>query len=124
MVSYSARHKYLLTSDNIYSNVLQETQADETLTELAEEIFLEHTTTQSQEPNQERKERSDTTKDETTTPTDKLIPFCELNDLQNIFSRRACHKSHSFQQCFKKDKIGLIFKNEKKLGALISKRKL
>jgi len=154
LVSYSARHKYLLTSDKIYSNVIQETQADSALTEVVKEIFREHTTTQSQEPNQEKKELRGTNKDRTPTPTEKVGPFNELNDLQNSLSRknfslgfvfpgecykikkyieyisdeefkRACHKSHSFKQCFKKkDKIGPIFKNEKKLGALISKSKL
>ena len=39
LVSYSDRHKYLLTSDNIYSNIIQESQADKALTEVAEEIF-------------------------------------------------------------------------------------
>ena len=77
LVSYSARHKYFLTSDNIYSTIIQETQADRALTEVAEEIFREHTTTQSQEPNQEKKELRGTHKDGTTTPTDKVVPFGE-----------------------------------------------
>ena len=78
----------MLTSDNIFSNVIQRTQADRALTEVAEEIFREHTTTQSQQPNQERKELRGTNKDGTTTPTDKVVPFGELNDLQNSFSRK------------------------------------
>ena len=140
----------MLTSDNIYSNVIQETQADKTLTEVAEEIFREHITTKSQDPNLEKQELRGANKDGTTTPTDKVVPFGELNALQNSASRknfslgfvfpgvcyeikkdieyifdeefkRACHKSKSFKQCFKKDKISPIFKNEKKL---ISKSKL
>ena len=153
LVSYSDRHKYLLTSDNIYSNVIQETQADKALTEVAEEIFREHITTKSQDPNLEKQELRGTNKDGTTTPTDKVVPFGKLNDQQISFSRknfslgfvfpgecyelkkdieqifdeefkRACHKSTTFKQCFKGDRISPIFKNEKKLGALISKSKL
>ena len=47
--------------------------------------------------------------------------------IQNIFGkeyRKACLSSYTFQQCFNNTKIGAAFRNEKKLGALISKSKL
>ena len=88
LVSYSNRHKYLLTSDNIYSNVIQETQADKALTEVAEEMFREHITTKSQDPNLGKQELRGTNKDGTTTPTDKVVPFGELNDQQISVSRK------------------------------------
>ena len=48
-------------------------------------------------------------------------------DIQNIFDeeyRKACLSSHISQQCFNNTKIGAAFRNEKKLGTLISKSKL
>ena len=48
-------------------------------------------------------------------------------DIQDIFKEeldKACQTSSVFQQCFAEVKVGAIFRNEKKLGALISKSKL
>ena len=48
-------------------------------------------------------------------------------DIINIFDeefKKACNISRSFQECFKDFKVGAIFKNEKKIGAVISKSKL
>ena len=37
---------------------------------------------------------------------------------------KACHTSFNFQQCFKDYKVEPLFKNGKKLGAIVSKSKL
>ena len=42
LVSYASRDKYLYNNDNIYSNVIQETEAEKALEELAEETFQDH----------------------------------------------------------------------------------
>ena len=47
-VSYASQNMYLGTDEKKYSNVIQETQADLSLIEVAEEIFTT-TTTQSQQ---------------------------------------------------------------------------
>ena len=47
--------------------------------------------------------------------------------IQDIFKEeldKACQRSSGFQQCFADAKVGAIFRNEKKLGALILKSKL
>ena len=47
-------------------------------------------------------------------------------DIQNIFDqeyKKACLPSTTFQQCFSNSHFGALFCNEKKLGALLSKRK-
>ena len=41
-VSYSSRNKYLFTSDKIYSNVVQEMQAEAAIMEVGEAIFQHH----------------------------------------------------------------------------------
>ena len=44
--------------------------------------------------------------------------------IEYIFDKeftRTCHTSFNFQQCSKNYKVGPLFKNEKKLGALVSK---
>ena len=48
-------------------------------------------------------------------------------DIQNIFKEeftKSCNSSKSFKDCFETSTIGALFKNEKKLGAIISKSKL
>ena len=41
-VSYASRNKYLSTNDKIYSAVVQETQAEMALSEVAESIFQDN----------------------------------------------------------------------------------
>ena len=48
-------------------------------------------------------------------------------DIQNIFKEeftKSCNSSKSFKDCFATSTIGALFKNEKKMGAIISKSKL
>ena len=48
-------------------------------------------------------------------------------DIQSIFveeKEKCCSLSTTFKACFNDMKIAALFKNEKKLGALISKTKL
>ena len=40
LVSYSSRYKHLLTRNNIYFDIIQETQADVALIEMAEDTIL------------------------------------------------------------------------------------
>ena len=79
-------------------NVIQETQADEALIEVAEEIFREHNIIQSQEPNKETKELRGTDKDGNTKPTDKVVHFGELNDRQNHCPRKTFFLFSCFQE--------------------------
>ena len=152
-VSYSSRNKYLFTSDKIYSNVVQETQAEAAITEVGEAIFDNHFNTSNQDRSKEVEDLRETIKDGKTPTTDKVVPFGKLpglkskksnidfslgfvlpgecyelkKDIQNIFDeeyRKASTSSSSFQQCFNNTKIGALFRNEKKIGDLISKSKL
>ena len=54
--------------------------------------------------------------------------FFELKtDILSIFNeeqQRSCRKSRKFKECFGEKKIVALFKNEKKIGALITKSKL
>ena len=52
-VSYSSRNKYLSNNDNIYSTVVQETQAELALTEVAE-TTLQETSTKSRTKQRKR----------------------------------------------------------------------
>ena len=48
-------------------------------------------------------------------------------DILSIFNeeqQRSCRKSRKFKECFGEKKIVALFKNEKKIGALITKSKL
>ena len=48
-------------------------------------------------------------------------------DIQSIFEeekKKSCNLSTTFKDCFSHMKISALFKNEKKLGALITKSKL
>ena len=62
-VSYSSRNKYLFTSDKIYSNVVQETQAEAAITEVGEAIFDNHFNTSNQDRSKEVEDLRETIKD-------------------------------------------------------------
>ena len=138
-------------NDNIYSNVIQETEAEKALEELAEETFQDHLA--SSIPNQTEEDPRGIVKIGTILPKDKVGFFDHLTepqnkkptkdyslgcifpgecygfrkDIQDIFKEaldKACQRSSIFQQCFAVVKVGAIFRNEKKLGALVSKSKL
>ena len=72
-VSYSSRNKYLLTNDKIYSNVIQETQAEAALVEVAEETFRDHLSETDQ--TKTRGDLRDIDKDGKFSATDKVVPF-------------------------------------------------
>ena len=151
LVSYASRDKYLYNNDNIYSNVIQETEAEKALEELAEETFQDHLA--SSIPNQTEEDPRGIVKIGTILPKDKVGFFDHLTepqnkkptkdyslgcifpgecygfrkDIQDIFKEeleQACQRSSIFQQCFAEVKVGAIFRNEKKLRALVSKSKL
>ena len=132
---------------------MQETQAEAVITEVGEAIFDNHFNTSNQDRSKEVENLRETFKDGKTSTTDKVVPFGKLpglkskksnidfsfgfvlpgecyelkKDIQNIFDeeyRKACISSSSFQQCFINTRIGALFRNEKKLGDLISKSKL
>ena len=79
-VSYSSRNKYLLTNDKIYSNVIQETQAEAALVEVAEETFRDHLSETDQ--TKTRGDLRDIDKDGQTSATNKVVPFGQLNGPQ------------------------------------------
>ena len=123
------------------------------LIEVAEEIFRDHLLNTDPDQNKAEGDLRDKCKDGKTSSTDKVVPFGQFHgpqkqkpnkdfslsfvfpgeiyelkkDIKNIFDEefsRACQTSTSFKQCFENCNIGALFKNEKKLGALISKSKL
>jgi len=71
-VSYASRNKYLSTNDKIYSTVMQETQADMALNEVAESIFQDHL---QPDQNTQEKEVGTSIKERTISPTDKVVSF-------------------------------------------------
>ena len=118
---------------------------------MAEETFRDHLSETDQ--TKTRGDLRDINKDGKISATDKVVPFGQFHgpqkqkpntdfslgfvfpgecyglkkDIKNIFDEeyaKACQTSTSFKQCFERCKIGAIFKNEKKLGALICKSKL
>ena len=90
--------------------------------------------------------------DRTISPTDKVVPFqttlgqttkpkkdyslgfvfpgnCveihkEIKKIFNEEMEKSCKTSPAFKACFQNCAIGALFRNEKKLGAIISKTKL
>ena len=151
-VKYSSRNKLLATNDTIYSTVVQETQADMALIEIAEEIFSRRL---NEEPTIMEESRLVVSGNTTISPKDKVVTFSKTNgprskqekskidyslglvlpgecqelkkDIQSIFveeKEKCCSLSTTFKACFNDMKIAALFKNEKKLGALISKTKL
>ena len=151
-VKYSSRNKLLATNDTIYSTVVQETQADLALIEIAEEIFSRRL---NEEPTIMEESRLVVSGNTTISPKDKVVTFSKTNgprskqekskidyslglvlpgecqelkkDIQSIFveeKEKCCSLSTTFKDCFNDMKIAALFKNEKKLGALISKTKL
>ena len=71
-VSYTSRNKYLSTYDKIYSTVVQETQAEMALSEVAESIFQDNL---QPDQNMQEKEVGASIQDRTISPTDKVVPF-------------------------------------------------
>ena len=71
-VSYASRNKYLSTNDKIYSTVVQETQAEMALSEVAESIFQDNL---QPDQNMQEKEVGASIQDRTISPTDKVVPF-------------------------------------------------
>ena len=71
-VSYASRNKYLSTKDKIYSTVVQETQAEMALSEIAESIFQDNL-----QPDQNIQEKAvgASIQDRTISPTDKVLSF-------------------------------------------------
>ena len=147
-MSYSNRNDYLSSTDKIYSNDVQKTQAELALTEVAETLFAE-----SLMSDKTRTEETDgTLQKRITSPKDKVgkslnsdcqntkpnkdysLDFVfpgncievqrEIKDIFDEEMKKACNSSKVFKDCFSNCAIGALFRNEKKLGALISKSKL
>ena len=100
----------------------------------------------------QEKEVGASIRDRTTSPTDKVVPFqttlgqttkpkkdyslgfifpgngVEIHkEIKKIFDEemeKSCKASPAFKACFQNCAIGALFRNEKKLGAIISKTKL
>ena len=122
-VSYSSRNKYLFTSDKIYSNVVQETQAEAAIMEVGEAIFNDHFNSLARKWKTSGK----------FSKTGKLLQQIRLYLLGNYLVKKTKNQTLicsvlpgkcSFQQCFNNSQIGALFSNEQKLGDLISKSKL
>ena len=71
-VSYTSRDKYLSSNDKIYSAVVQETQAEMALSEIAESIFQDNL---QPDQNMQEKEVGASIQDRTTSPTDEVVLF-------------------------------------------------
>ena len=71
----------MLTSDKIYSNDIQETEAETVILEKAEEIFKKHLA--NKEPNQAEEDLRDSIRVGTTSSTDKVGFFGHLFDSKN-----------------------------------------
>jgi len=151
-VNYSSRNKLLATNDTIYSTVVQETKADMALIEMAEEIFNHHLNEEPiilEESTLVASEKTTTSpKDKVVTISKTNGPFSKQEksnidyslglvlpgecqelkkDIQSIFAEemeKHSNLSTTFKDCFSHSKISTLFKNEKKLGALITKTKL
>ena len=151
-VSYTSRNKYLTNGDKIYSNVIQETQADQAIIEVAEETFSNNL---GEEPTTMEGNFPVALEEMTTSPinkvgskTNQMVSYTKQEKPQVVFSlgfvlpgecfelkkdilsifneeqQRSCRKSRKFKECFGEKKIVALFKNEKKIGALITKSKL
>ena len=144
-VSYSSRDKYLFSNENIFSDIIQETQAEAAISDLEEKVFQDHLHTSDREQNKAEAEGEtyDNIKNGKTSPTDKVKSFKQLSrskktkcikdyslgcvfpgecyeikqDIQNIFEAE-------YKKACLTSHIGAVFNNEKNLGALISKSKL
>ena len=88
-VSYSSRNKYLFTSDKIYSNVVQETQAEAAIKEVGGAIFDNHFNISNQDRSKEVEDLRETIKDGKTLTTDKVEPFGQLPGLKSKKSNIA-----------------------------------
>ena len=71
-VSYASRNKYLSTNDKMYSTVVQETQVEMALSEVAESIFQDNL---QPDKNMQEKEVGASIQNRTISPTDKVVPF-------------------------------------------------
>ena len=148
-VSYMSRDKYLSSNDKIYSAIVQETKAEMALDEVAESIFQDHL---KPDQNKQEKEVGTSIKEGIISPTDKVVSFQTTLDqttkpkkdyflgfvfpgncveihkeIKKIFDEemeKSCKASPTFKACFQNCATGALFRNEKKLGAIISKTKL
>ena len=120
---------------------------------MGEEIFQDHLITSDREQTKAMGDLKDNIKDGKISSTDKVVPFEQSphfknqksttdfsldfifpgecyeirKDIQNIFDeeyKKACLSSTTFQQCFSKAHIEALFRNEKKVGDLITTSKL
>ena len=82
-VSYPSRNKYLFTNDKIYSNVVQEMQAEPAIMEVGEAIFQDHLNSSNQEQGKDVGDLRETFKDGKTPTTDKVVPFGKLPGLKS-----------------------------------------
>ena len=71
-VSYASRNKYLSTNDKGYSTVVQETQAEMALSEVAESVFQDNF---NPEQKYQEEEVGAIIRDRNTSPKDKVVPF-------------------------------------------------
>ena len=146
-VSYMSRDKYLSSNDKIYSAFVQEMQVEMVLDEAAEDTFKDHL-----KPDQNEKETGTSIRERIISPKDKVVSFQTTLDqitkpkkdyslgfvfpgncveihkeIKKIFEEemeKSCKASTTFKACFENCAIGALFRNEKKLGAIISKTKL
>ena len=146
-VSYMSRDKYLSSNDKIYSAFVQETQVEMVLDEAAEDNFQEHL-----KPDQNERETGTSIRERIISPTDKVVSFQTTLDqttklkkdyflgfvfpgncveihkaIKKIFDEeleKNCKASPTFKACFENCAIGPLFRNEKKIGAIISKTKI
>ena len=137
-VSYSSRNKYLSTNDKIYSNVVQETQAEMALTEVAETIFQENL---NQERNNPEEEVGVLIQETSTSTKHKVVPSrksCVQNikpnqdyslgfifpgncveihkEIKTIFDeemKKMCNSSKTFKVCFQNYAIVALFEMKK-----------
>ena len=106
-VSYASRNKYLSTNDKIYSTVMQETQAEMALNEVAESIFQDHL---QPDQNTQEKEVGASIKERTISPTDKVVYFQTTLGQKTkpkkrflswfCFSRKLCTNTQRNQEDF------------------------
>ena len=72
----------MLTGDKIYSNVIQETQAEAALIEVTEETFQDHLSETDRDQNKTGGDCRDINKDGKTSATDKVVPFGQFHGPQ------------------------------------------
>ena len=112
----------MLKSDKNYSNVIQQTEAEIVISEMAEETFKDHLA--NIEQNQAEVDLGDDIRIGKTSTKDKVGPIGHLFVSKKIFKiswMKNCTKLARYLQV---STYGALFKNEKKLGALASKSKL